>query len=232
MIIACPQCDVRFVVPSTVFMNGGRKMRCASCKHVWMQDEPLEKSGSAHVGDTPDDIKKPKTDQSVSNMLKTDVTEGKFVVLIGFAIILALFFVYKFMTPSMIVGQGIAFNNIVVDQGEHGTMVIKGEIVNTMDDVRGIPSIKITNLMADNVEGDSVIFKLERHTLESGETFPIHYEINNIDSSVHSLKIMFYIDGHKNKIKDHMKNKDLDVDDEHHKQDVKVEKHQPKKTHH
>lgn len=35
MIIACPACDTRFQVDDAALRAGGRRLRCASCRHVW-----------------------------------------------------------------------------------------------------------------------------------------------------------------------------------------------------
>lgn len=38
MIISCPSCDSRFVVPDSALGEEGRKVRCAKCEHVWHQN--------------------------------------------------------------------------------------------------------------------------------------------------------------------------------------------------
>lgn len=47
MIIACPACSTRYVVPDSAIGIDGRTVRCAKCKHSWFQDGPeLELSGA------------------------------------------------------------------------------------------------------------------------------------------------------------------------------------------
>lgn len=40
MIIACPACATRYVVPDTAIGVDGRTVRCAKCRHSWFQDGP------------------------------------------------------------------------------------------------------------------------------------------------------------------------------------------------
>ena len=40
MIIACPACATRYVVPDSAIGAEGRTVRCAKCRHSWFQDGP------------------------------------------------------------------------------------------------------------------------------------------------------------------------------------------------
>lgn len=40
MIIACPACSTRYVVPDSAIGVDGRTVRCAKCKHNWFQEGP------------------------------------------------------------------------------------------------------------------------------------------------------------------------------------------------
>lgn len=47
MIIACPACATRYVVPDSAIGAEGRTVRCAKCRHSWFQEGPLvEPAGS------------------------------------------------------------------------------------------------------------------------------------------------------------------------------------------
>lgn len=41
MIIACPACTTRYVVPDSAIGADGRTVRCAKCRHSWFQDGPV-----------------------------------------------------------------------------------------------------------------------------------------------------------------------------------------------
>ena len=50
MILTCPACGTQYVVKDGAIPAGGRKVRCASCRHSWHQEpETLELSPAAAI---------------------------------------------------------------------------------------------------------------------------------------------------------------------------------------
>ena len=62
MIIACPACNTRYVVPDSAIGAEGRTVRCAKCKHSWFQDGPELEMPDTSVAAAPEAAPRPVRD--------------------------------------------------------------------------------------------------------------------------------------------------------------------------
>ena len=63
MILTCPACQTRYVVPDSAIGGSGRQVRCASCKHSWHQ-EPAPAARPAPAAPAPPAFAAPLSRQS------------------------------------------------------------------------------------------------------------------------------------------------------------------------
>ena len=47
MILSCPSCQTRYVVPDSAIGASGRQVRCAQCRHSWYQEPPRTRAAPA-----------------------------------------------------------------------------------------------------------------------------------------------------------------------------------------
>lgn len=66
MIIACPACATRYVVPDSAVGVGGRTVRCAKCRHSWFQEGPLDLAEAAAIPPPPAPPPSPPSPETIA----------------------------------------------------------------------------------------------------------------------------------------------------------------------
>lgn len=51
MILNCPACSAKFLVPDAAFAKGGRQVKCGKCQHGWFAELPAEQMTKAAAND-------------------------------------------------------------------------------------------------------------------------------------------------------------------------------------
>lgn len=181
-------------------------MRCAKCEHTWLQqpikDEDFGDAPSIHqiqdpdaednkpsvsAVDTPSDDLESKP--NVLQKIRDEIILGYKSVLLGIFIVLVGYGVYAMVSPSIIMGQGLKFSEVEITR-DGQDLVVRANIVNTMNGTRGVPSITITTMFED-VVGDTVQFVPPTDVIDPGGSATIEYSIDAVSENVTDIRLGF-----------------------------------------
>ncbi len=107
MILTCPQCETRYLLPATVLGEEGRRVKCSSCAEVWHQlpdpdelaefqeaDEAEQESEEPPLEDIPEAVKPIPEGSSVPALQDDDKDKGDLRAMLGgFASAAAVFII-------------------------------------------------------------------------------------------------------------------------------------------
>jgi predicted Zn finger-like uncharacterized protein len=220
MILTCPQCSTQFAVPPNAITADGRKVRCAKCKHVWHQypiedkvakETDGEKNNQTPSGQKPENTEKPQVEEDLTRVentntetdntsksdqfksavivIKQEIVTGYPSILIGLFVVFFGYFLISMMHSPLVMGDGVIFSDVVIDRDDDG-LSINGQLTNTIDNERGLPSILVT-VFIDDIEGDSSIFNAPQDVLPAGETIDFELVVDKYPENVTDVRVGF-----------------------------------------
>jgi predicted Zn finger-like uncharacterized protein len=177
MKLTCPACATRYLVDPRAIGAGGRKVRCARCKHVWFAMPPED---AVPVGLTqpappsappPEEIPPPRFQLPAVPAPRRPAWLVAGWAALAAAIVLAIVVLTMFQ-DRLFVGQegpgaGLDFRNVRAE-GEK-ELVIEGEVVNTTPVARAVPPFKAV-VRSDGKELAATRFQLAQKELPPGGT--------------------------------------------------------------
>lgn len=207
MIIKCPSCLVRFIVPDNAIGSEGRKVKCNKCQNKWHQMPDTNISNvipsiqnQAEINPVPENsnlpaIKKGKT----SVLLKAVITILLVVNLIGLTIVydekilsIAPSMKNYYKAIGVYKSQDVALYNTSVEINEDSNTkqaIISGLVVNETDKELIMPSIKLVLYDKYNKKIQTLFWHVKDKTIKAKEKLPFKKLLENLNKESHHLSI-------------------------------------------
>ncbi len=220
MILSCPNCTTRYLLPAQVLAPDGRNVKCSSCEEVWHEmPDPDELAAEQQPEDIPDSVK-PIPEGSSVPALPGDVSGEPSKALASYGAAAAVFFLvftllfvfhqpvarawpashYLFgmmgIEPSL-ASEGLVFDKVKAASQDH-TVTIEGSIVNLTSEDRPVPMMKASLRKGEGESLDHWFIEPPQKMLASGETvaFRAAYEspaISEGDKSASEVNVRFVL---------------------------------------
>jgi len=191
MLITCPNCSTRYTVADKAVPAQGRKVRCASCGHVWYQrpvvEDDMERTLLA--SDVAEANRRPPSPQRAE---KPPRSRGVMIGWAAFAVLLAAVLAGAYFGRGHIValwppaalfyetvglpvdppGTGLQLQNVRSEQrADNGAtlLVVEGQIINVSDAVRTVPKVRAVSLGFDRKPVQTWTIETSSDHLQPGE---------------------------------------------------------------
>jgi predicted Zn finger-like uncharacterized protein len=217
MILVCPLCNTRYLIPASAFAGGARQVRCAKCSHSWQAEPPkeldlvqthtlepvtIERRPIPQGSNLPAVIKEP-----MPKWLSFAIISASFfaiLALLGWLILVrgsivkiwpAMETVYDHVGLHVFyVGEGLNLTNVRSElRYEDGIMklYVEGNIVNTTEKIQKIPNLNASAIGSDGENMQSWQIDAPAATLEPKGTLPFTSSINGPKGTVVNVNLNF-----------------------------------------
>ena len=213
MIVTCPSCSTRYIVDPKALGPTGRMVRCANCKHTWMQAPPADMPKPVDVEPAPDSLRPippgsnlpafPETRARGSQaagwlIFLAVLLGGGFGLIAGRDDIVALWppaaRLYDIVgLPIETVGAGLQLRDVSSTRREDGppTIVVEGTVVNVSNKPREVPRLKAVVRSAAHQDLKNWTFTPGVLVLLPGETASFKAELADPPRGAIDLEIRF-----------------------------------------
>jgi predicted Zn finger-like uncharacterized protein len=181
VILQCPACQARYLLPDQAIGATGRTVRCAKCAHSWFQ-APSESAKAV------DDLKqvldkinaKPKPIPPGSNLpvVRREATPLSLRLSVAAIAAVAAALLILVIHPGTF-GLPASKGLVLADAGltklsvnNHVVYEINGKITNATANLMAVPTVRVTLLDGDNITLKTWDFANKGKTLEAGKDLP------------------------------------------------------------
>jgi predicted Zn finger-like uncharacterized protein len=214
MIVSCPSCSTRYIVDPKALGATGRMVRCANCKHTWMQAAPADMPKPVDLDPPPDSVRPIPAGSNLPAFPQPQRTGPAqaigwlafLVVLLGGAAglvglrndVVALWppaaRLYDIVgLPLEAVGAGLELRNVQSARREDGppVIVVEGTVANVSSKPREVPRLKAVVRSAAHQDLKNWTFTPGVLVLLPGETASFKAELADPPRGATDLAITF-----------------------------------------
>jgi predicted Zn finger-like uncharacterized protein len=213
MIVTCPSCSTRYIVDPKALGPTGRMVRCANCKHTWMQAPPADMPKPVDVEPPPDSL---RPIPPGSNLPAFPQPRARGAQAAGWLIFLVVLLggaagvvgardqivsawppaarLYDIVgLPVETIGAGLELRNVSSTRREDGppAIVVEGTVVNVSNRPREVPRLKAVVRSAAHQDLKNWTFTPGVLVLLPGETASFRAELADPPRGATDLAITF-----------------------------------------